>query len=424
MVALAMISLNAGGGNDSYIYNRGDGNDIITEARGNGTGDKLVFTDINAGNVSLSYVATDLTITIAESAPGAVDGGAVKLVGTLINDLGQGIDSIVFADGTTWNAATIRQQAIQAVQTSGNDTIVGFNSTETYTGGHGNDVINGGNGDDTYVYARSDGNNIITEARGNGTGDKLVFTDINAGNVSLSYVATDLTITIAESAPGAVDGGAVKLVGTLINDLGQGIDSIVFADGTTWNAATIRQQAIEAIQTGGNDTIVGFNSTETFVGGHGNDVINGGNGNDTYIYARSDGNDVIAEARGNGTGDKLVFADINADNIVLVRNGTDLTITIAESTPGAGDGGSVKLVGTLIEDLGQGVDSIVFANGATWNRSQMATNVAYVAGTTANETITGTTGSDIIMAGFGNDTLVGLGQRRVRIRDWLPRCHQ
>ncbi|MBL0375288.1 hypothetical protein JJB09_25055 [Rhizobium sp. KVB221] len=400
--------INGAGGDDTYVYARGHGNDIITETRGNGTADKLVFTDINAGDVSLSYVGTDLTITIAESAPGAGDGGSVKLVGTLIDDFWQGFESIVFANGTTWNAATIRAQAIQAVQTSGNDTIVGFNSTETFIGGHGNDLINGIGGNDTYIYARGDGIDIITETRGNGSGDKLVFTDINAGNVSLSYSGTDLTITIAGSALGAGDGGSVKLVGTLIDDLGQGVDSIVFANGTTWNAATIRAQAIQAVQTSGNDTIVGFNSTETFIGGHGNDLINGIGGNDTYIYARGDGNDIITETRGNGTGDKLVFTDINAGDVTLTRNGADLTVWITGSAPGPGAGGSINLIGTLIDDLGQGVDSITFANGTIWNRSQMVANVAYVAGTAANETITGTTGGDIIMAGFGNDTLVGL----------------
>ncbi|WP_281405084.1 calcium-binding protein, partial [Rhizobium sp. FKY42] len=189
--------VNGGGGDDTYVYARGDGNDTITEDSWNGYNDKLVFTNINPTDVSLSYVGTELTITIAESAAGAGDAGSVKLVGTLIQDNGRGVENIVFADGTTWNAAMIRAKAIEAKQTAGNDTIVGFNAAETYTGGLGNDVVNGGGGDDTYVYARGDGNDTITEDSWNGYNDKLVFTNINPTDVSLSYVGTELTITIA-----------------------------------------------------------------------------------------------------------------------------------------------------------------------------------------------------------------------------------
>ena len=48
--------------------------------------------------------------------------------------------------------------------TSGNDTIIGFNTADVLQGGAGNDTLNGGQGDDTYIYARGDGNDVITEA--------------------------------------------------------------------------------------------------------------------------------------------------------------------------------------------------------------------------------------------------------------------
>ncbi|WP_281405083.1 calcium-binding protein, partial [Rhizobium sp. FKY42] len=202
--------------------------------------------------------------------------------------------------------AMIRAKAIEARQTVGNDTITGFNTADTYTGGRGDDAINGGAGDDTYVYARGDGNDTITEANWSGYNDKLVLTNINPADVSLTYAGTDLTISIAESAPGAGDAGSIKLVATLIQDDGRGVENIVFADGTTWNAAMIRAKAIEARQTVGNDTITGFNAAETYTGGLGNDVVNGGGGDDTYVYARGDGNDTITEANWSGYNDKLV----------------------------------------------------------------------------------------------------------------------
>ncbi|SCW87365.1 hypothetical protein SAMN02927900_05924, partial [Rhizobium mongolense subsp. loessense] len=80
-----------------------------------------------------------------------------------------------------------------------------------------------------------------------------------------------------------------------------------------------------------------------FIGSGGNDAINGANGNDTYVYDRGDGADTITEAANAGIDDRLVLGDINPSDVTLVRNGNDVTIVIAESAAGAGDGGSVLL---------------------------------------------------------------------------------
>jgi hypothetical protein len=68
---------------------------------------------------------------------------------------------------------------------------------------------------------------------------------------------------------------------------------------------------------------------------------------DTYFYARGDGNDTITEAANGGNADKLVLTDISPGSVTLLRNGIDVTLVIAESAPGAGDGGSILLKETL-----------------------------------------------------------------------------
>ncbi|PDS71388.1 hypothetical protein CO667_34185 [Rhizobium sp. L43] len=92
----------------------------------------------------------------------------------------------------------------------------------------------------------------------------------------------------------------------------------------------------------------------------------------------------------------------------MVRNGNDVTIVIAESTPGAGDGGSVLLKNNLEDYFNQGVDKVTFADGVSWTRADLRSHISYVGGTSGNETITGTTGADTIQAGAGDDTLVSL----------------
>ncbi|MGX7876727.1 calcium-binding protein [Mesorhizobium sp. ORM6] len=69
----------------------------------------------------------------------------------------------------------------------------------------------------------------------------------------------------------------------------------------------------------------------------------------------------------------------------MARNGDDVTIIIAESAPGAGDGGSVLLKGSLDDNGGRGVETIDFADGTFWNKADMRSHVTYIAGTDGNE---------------------------------------
>ena len=287
--------LSGGAGNDTYVYARGDGNDTISDTDRNSSGDRLVFTDLNPGDVSLERTGSDLTVRIAESAPGAGDAGSVRVTDTLEAYYSQGLDSIVFADGTTWSMSQVRQMLLDQAGTPGNDTIIGFNTSDTLAGGAGDDMLSGGAGNDTYVYARGDGNDTISDTDRNSSGDRLVFTDLNPGDVSLERTGSDLTVRIAESAPGAGDAGSVRITDTLEAYYSQGLDSIVFADGTTWSMSQVRQMLLDQAGTPGNDTIIGFNTSDTLAGGAGDDMLSGGAGNDTYVYARGDGNDTISD---------------------------------------------------------------------------------------------------------------------------------
>ncbi|QND60153.1 Ig-like domain-containing protein [Mesorhizobium huakuii] len=110
---------------------------------------------------------------------------------------------------------------------------------------------------------------------------------------------------------------------------------------------------------------------DNLVGGPGDNQLDGGGGNDTYIYALGDGHDVITEAPSNGDDDALVFTNINAADVTLIRDYDDVTVVVAESSPGASDGGSILLRDSLADNLGQGVDKIVFADNTVWTRADM-----------------------------------------------------
>ncbi|MGO7324480.1 calcium-binding protein, partial [Rhizobium ruizarguesonis] len=166
-----------------------------------------------------------------------------------------------------------------------------------------------------------------------------------------------MTLVIAESAAGAGDGGSILLKANLDEYYQNGIEKVVFANGTTWTRDTIRVALLAQASTSGNDVITGFNvadiinggvGNDTISAGAGNDVITGGTGNDTILsaggndtiyYARGDGNDTITDADDYSNDDRLVLTGINPTDVTLVRNGNDVTLVIAESAVGAGDGG-------------------------------------------------------------------------------------
>ncbi|MBD9490470.1 calcium-binding protein [Ensifer sp. ENS11] len=399
-------TLDAGAGDDTYVYARGDGNDTITEGT-SGTADQLLLQGINPSDVTLVRNGDDVTLAIAESAPGAGDAGSILIKATLNGAGDRGLEKVIFADGTTWTRSDIRVLLLAQANTAGNDVITGFASADVITGGRGDDTINGAEGNDTYVYARGDGNDTITEGT-SGTADQLLLQGINPSDVTLVRNGDDVTLAIAESAPGASDAGSILIKATLNGAGDRGLEKVIFADGTTWTRSDIRVLLLAQANTAGNDVITGFASADVITGGRGDDTINGAEGNDTYVYARGDGNDTITDGTTGGTADQLLLQGINPADVTLVRNGDDVTLMVAESAPGAGDAGSILIKATLNGAGDRGLEKVVFSEGTTWTRVQLNSNVAFVGGTNGHETIVGSTGADDIRAGLGNDVLQGL----------------
>ncbi|MEH7846038.1 beta strand repeat-containing protein [Rhizobium laguerreae] len=431
-------------GNDTIYYARGDGNDTIMEWGEWDADDRLVLTGINPADVTLVRNGNDVTLVVAESAAGAGDGGSILLKGNLNEYYQSGIENVVFADGTTWTRDTMRAALLAQASTSGVDVITGFGAADIINAGAGNDTIDasGGNdsitggtgddaitsnyGNDTIYYARGDGNDTIMEWGEWDADDRLVLTGINPADVTLVRNGNDVTLVVAESAAGAGDGGSILLKGNLNEYYQSGIENVVFADGTTWTRDTMRAALLAQASTSGVDVITGFGAADIINAGAGNDTIDasGGNdsitggtgddaitsnyGNDTIYYARGDGNDTIMEWGEWDADDRLVLTGINPADVTLVRNGNDVTLVVAESAAGAGDGGSILLKGNLNEYYQSGIENVVFADGTTWNRDDLRSHISYVGGTTGNDTITGTTDADSIYAGAGDDTLIGL----------------
>ena len=398
--------LDGGDDSDAYVWAHGDGSDTITETINNGTADELLLEGVDPASVAIGRSGT-LILTIAESAPGAGNGGTITMADSFDGEYEKGVEQVAFDDGTTWTHADLRGMWLASVTTAGSDSISGFDAADTIRGGAGNDMINGGDGGDTYVWARGDGSDTITETINNGTADKLVLEGVDPASVAIGRSGGTLILTIAESAPGIGDGGTITMADSFDGEYEKGVEQIAFDDGTVWTDSDLRLMWLAATSTSGNDTITGFNTADTIRGGASNDTINGGDGSDTYLWARGDGSDTITESNNNGTADSLVLEGINPGDVSLSRNGDSVTLLVSESASGAGNGGSILLVGVLDSAYEHGVEQIRFADGTVWTQATLRLMVVTAAGTAGNDTIAGTASADWLRGAAGNDTING-----------------
>ncbi|MFZ5731433.1 MAG: hypothetical protein ACOY4O_01770, partial [Pseudomonadota bacterium] len=291
------------------------------------------------------------------------------------------------------------------------DLVLGDGGKNIIIAGAGDDSVAGGFGNDIYVYARGDGNDVVTEAANEGINDTLLLVGINRADVSFVRTgANEVKIVIAPSVPGGSDGGSIIIKNAGDEFFDQGLEKLVFADGTVMSRADLRAAVIAAAMTSGNDTIDGFDSDDTLNGGIGDDVLRGGGRDDTYIYARGDGNDTIVEEANEGSADKLVLVGINRSEVTFVRSGTNqVTLLVAPSIPGGSDGGSIIIEEAGDEFFDQGLEQIVFADG-TMTRGDLRVAVLAQSSTSGNDAIRGFDATDTLAGGAGNDELRGGGQ--------------
>jgi Ca2+-binding RTX toxin-like protein len=445
-------------GSDTFVFERGDGHDIIsTVNNGALADDTLQFgTGINAGDIVISRSASDsvfdpnpvaqreFTFTLRGTQDSVKLQDDVRFFGGTLAavDLDSTtVAQIVFDNGVVWTKQDIEAQYFAQASTAGADTIVGFDGNETFAGQGGNDRLYGYAGSDTYVWNRLDGNDIIidTPFQANSDIDRLVLgAGVTAADLTFSRPVDgygnpsgDLTITI-----GGANGGTLTVQG-YFEDTYNGIEKIVFADGTVWNRTDIDQHYFAPRLTGGNDLVTGTAGDDSIDGGAGNDTISGTGGNDTL--AGGTGNDRLIGSTGIDTyrfdanfgqdavfdngpafgdpvppfpdgglgNDRIEFTAYNLSDFTFARAGTgaaDLVLSRIGSTDQVTIEHFTQFVGA--------VEHIKFADGTQlyWpdvgtlvDRTAAATNI--INGTASAELLTGSAAADRVSAGAGADTI-------------------
>ncbi|MFH1870442.1 MAG: calcium-binding protein [Pseudomonadota bacterium] len=444
--------LDGGTGNDIYLFGRGDGEDTIwSQDATAGKRDTLkVGAGITANDVDLIRNVDDLILTLRDS------GERVTVAGYFTNDGGSAssLEAVEFADGMTWDFAAVKAM-LPAMGTAGDDRIRGYDTTEvidglggndviegqggddalmgntgddalygkegddTLDGGIGNDALDGGAGDDTYLFGREDGHDTIASNDANQTKqDAIQFKEgVASADVEVSRYGDHLILSIAGTAGQLTVRHYFSYDGSFNP---YGVESIRFADNTSWDYAAVKAKSLEA--TAGNDRLIGFNAAEEIdglggddvidgcggndilMGGIGNDALDGGAGDDTYLFGRGDGEDTIAGYDANQTKqDAIQFKEgVAPADVFVSRYGDHLILKIA----GTADQLTVQYYFSYEGSFNPyGVESIRFADDTSWDYA--AVKAKSLEATAGNDWLVGSTGDEILSGLGGDDHIEG-----------------
>jgi Ca2+-binding RTX toxin-like protein len=350
----------------------------------------------------------------------------------------------------------------------GNDFLFGGDGDDVMTGGPGSDQVFGQAGNDLLVWNSGDGTDL--NEGGAGT-DSVQINGSNADeNFTITPNGTRVRVDRISPAPFSIDIGTAENViinanggndtVTASNGLAPLIQLTI--DGGAGN---------DTLSGGdGNDRIIGGDGSDVINGGRGNDVVTMGAGDDTFVWNPGDGSDAVDGGDGNdvmlfnganiseqfnisANGQHVRFTrdvgnvtmDLSTLEVIHVNalggadtltvndtTGTGLTAVAADlsGTPGSGTGdGAADTVIVNGTNAADNLNVSTLLNGATiiglsasvavqgsepgdaliinTLGGNDSVNAANLAANTAQLTIDGGTGNDIITGGAGNDSLLG-----------------
>ena len=440
--------LEGGLGNDTYIFNRGDGKDTIydnsyyynkygnhiSENAGN---DTLKFGEnISQNDIVSKVIGSDFVIALREDET-SFEELSDKIIIKNYKNSNNKIENIIFNDGSqvqindtllpTENSdyfifgnenISINMLAGNDTLTtgSGNDTVLGGSgndtistgaSSDTIDGGLGDDTLKGGLGNDTYIFNRGDGKDTILDSAGN---DTIKFTD-NITESDLLYKQDNYNLTIALKENGKTfEELTDKIIITNWFKKNNNIETIEFSNGSILNASVVGAMVLNT-------------QADTLFSNHGAQMT-GGLGDDTYIYKKDDFTVIIndqyfnKEIEVNAGNDTLKFEDINQDKVTIGTKDNDLIIKID-----ADRNGYIELKDYVViknwQDTNKGIEQIIFGDGEVFTIDKSATfeplefdenwitSRYYIYGSEDN-IIEGTTHSEVIESGAGDDTVLAL----------------
>ncbi|MEM8750673.1 MAG: calcium-binding protein, partial [Pseudomonadota bacterium] len=390
----------SGGGRDTIRFTRGDGRDTLSSDQP-ADGDTLRLIDFTPDETILVQHPLDANgylVTFTTSDDIVLVPAATQLGGTTVRE-------IRFDDGTVWSGADINGRIVPYVDQLG----------------VGNDFFETNNSNDVYVYKNGDGFDTIRDlgynpATDTGPGfDKVQFEDLLLTDVRFVRSVNDLVVQILPDEARSILEGQLTIsfaMSALFGNFQEAIDVFEFADGQTLSINEARNLALANEVTDESDTIKGSWGDDLLTGSAGNDSLLGDRGSDLYQWQRGDEHDQIVEFDGvyeRHDVDRLDLATIDISDASFVRTPRGARIDIAPSDSSLDDGGSILLVGMMLDSAGNGtgIEIVSFANGVTVSASEIEAQLLSGASTTGDDVIEGTNSANSLEGGAGDDILIG-----------------
>ncbi|HKX49484.1 MAG TPA: calcium-binding protein, partial [Candidatus Binatia bacterium] len=401
-------SLYGGDGNDTYAFGRGYGSDTIQD--GNGTDTVAFKTGISQSDLIVSRSGVDMVIKLKDPGTGLAGTEQLRIVEQFDYWFNSPIEQFTFADapGSVLTREDLKNLYFQQAKTSGDDTIIGTQSSDTMAGGAGTDRLEGGDGNDTYIFNLGDGNDTIYDFNGNLNYSSVDTLQLGAGittaNTTLIWQGADLLVNVGSG------NDSVRIEGFFNWDLKR-IESIAFVDGTVWNYSDImaRIQNNPITGTTGANTIAGTIGPDTIDGLGGTDTVSGNGNADIFKFNSGYGQLTVTQYDASKDSVLQLGSGIGTSNVSVLGNGVDITLFIGSTDQ--------VILKNQYNNPHAGVGSVQFSNGTIWTRQDLinAANAAITFGTTGNDNITGNGGpntfdgkggSDYINGNDGNDTFI------------------
>ncbi|MBW8300072.1 MAG: hypothetical protein K0M60_10770, partial [Hydrogenophaga sp.] len=429
-------------GSDTYVWVVGDGNDTIIEGNDSGAQniDRLDLRGLRSGDVEFLRRGTSLVVHVKTSGETIEIADQFYGVDNINEDWdtsSYGLEQITFAGGVTWN----RERIMKAISNVGFDldvtslVVEGTLIYRIFTDelGHQGSVFWGAeafqviNSVNDIGYGTDFDDRIGAGPGGGSGGDFSGFILSSASNLGHNLFDGDdgNDVLIGGDGHDALLGGAGNdtLYGDLestVGNVGNGHDVL---DGGDGNDCLYGGGGNDVLNGGkGNDLLSGGDGSDTlteygtsnasddiFVGGRGDDQIISGyyvgnSGSDLFLYAEGDGNDTIVEESTSTTElDVLRLADLNQSDVLLSREDNDLVIVVSSSGETIRSENFFRGAGDVTASVG--IDRIEFADGSSWNRTNIWES-AWFRGTGGRDVISTTSISDNTFVGNGGDDML------------------
>jgi len=385
--------LRGAGGDDTYVFTRGDGRDIISDDAGSDTLEVRGYTRDEIRFARPVADRDELVITF--------DGTGDEIVLRYGTNL-SGVDALVLADGTTLT----RDQMFTAAVGKGtdfDDVITGSSGAETLEGGLGDDTLEGGSGNDVYIYRAGDGRDVIDEAGSSSNTNRLLLPDYTPDDVTALAMTNRYDVMLRFP-----DGGEIILENGIYRYSGR-VSHVEFADGTVWTRTDLDAAIQETTFTASPSVIRGTDGDDVLTGTPQNERIDGLSGDDDYVIARGGGHDTVtmdATYIGNDilhlpgySFSDAMFAPSadNPESLVITFTGTDDRIVIENA---------MNWVTYSYATFRPTVETFRFDDG-DYTLSDVADSMLAGQATAGDDAITLAPTRDTIRPGTGDDTVSG-----------------